>query len=75
MSFVCESKPRDAVAGLAADAGEEPAHQNLAIGLHRKGLDIIVRVRVKAVKCQLGAAGRRQTDQQRDGQSVKRGDQ
>ncbi|HYK24471.1 MAG TPA: hypothetical protein VEU75_07380, partial [Candidatus Acidoferrum sp.] len=33
-------KPRNAVAGLAADAGEEPAHQNLAIGLHCKGTDV-----------------------------------
>jgi hypothetical protein len=52
----------------------EPAGHNLAIGLRRNGKDIIVRIGVKAVD-RLGVAGRRQTNQQRDEQSVKRGDQ
>ena len=40
-------KPRDVVAGLATDAGEVPAHQNLAVGLHCNGKDTLVRVGVK----------------------------
>ena len=42
------TKPRNVVAGLAADAAEGAAHQNLAVGLHCKGTDYTVRVGVKA---------------------------
>src|SRR6266702_162410 len=46
-------EPGDAVARLSADAirsAEKAARQNLAVRLHRDGIDIIVRVRVERIR-------------------------